>query len=776
MSTRQRSATASRKDAYGLWRPSDSDSDRPRQTMAATQRHNEDKHATADGSRKHRSSRRTDPVDPTASHSHHHKSSSRDRTSTALPSSYPSVPQSPAPSAQYRAQDAYSDAYGLRAYIKRRADKRSPRSSNERVPGGDDPQTSRSAYPSRHDYATTASYAQPPAAANYYAATSDQTTRDPTSSSRRHRERDKDREKSSRRDAEKASTRSRTVETPEERERRKRKEKEVRKEKEKSSKDRERRREKERSGDQEARTAGDLRQPDVASVHQGYGKGPVPAERSTERLPAGYPDYGRTPVPQATSVQPSAPPTAPWNGLTAGGRVIPQLSTPVVDAGYPSASDREDPPLPIPPPGSRRERSSSKARHSQRHQMLAQQAGQDSGISSSEQEHSVMERARRYISREQASTLGRGQSSGPSGSENEKAPTLQKERRKHKTRGESSRHRSRTAATDPQEPPGPSTSQEIAAAWYQRHQRDASATKPSVLPGESSQHPPTAAPYNPGPTQSVSIRAGQGPPEPHAGTLLPKTHSSTSIARQADPQPTDRAQDAATRLPTATQYNQQTAARQLEALLQSTPGQPHHLTHADTSRTYQHASAVSGTAGAYQQPVYPSATSSSQHVQSNAVAATVGHGGQQVVLPDVVIRPPSAAPTQHDPYSSRATAGVPPTSFQQGGRLQPNDPRSRSTPAPQQNAGHTQMTPATSNQLQGLSNSTTVLRTSTESQVQHLMGRDIPKEFHRTYLHGFQCMKIPWCIHNPQARPQDMVRSILVWPIIRSRWLATPGM
>ncbi|KAI0647154.1 hypothetical protein C8Q79DRAFT_607598 [Trametes meyenii] len=605
MSTRQRSATASRKDAYGLWRPSDSDSDRPRQTMATTQRHNEDKHAIVDGSRKHRSSRRADPLDSAASHSHHHKSSSRDRASSALPSSYHPVLPSPAPSAQYRAQDVYPDAYGLRAYIKRKTDKRSPRSSNEKVPGSDDPHMSRSAYPSRHDYATSASYVQPPAATNYNAAPADQTTRDATSSSRHHRERDKDRERSSRRDAEKASTRSRAVETAEERERRKRKEKETRRDKDRPSKDRERR--KERTGDREAQAARDHKPPDAASIHQGYGQGPVPAQRSTERLPAGYPDYGRTPVSQAAPISSPAPPTTPWNGFTAGGRAVPQTSTAVLDTGCPSASDREDLPLPIPPPGSRRERSSSKTRHSHRHQVLVQQAAHDSGISSSEQEHSVVERARRYVSREQASTLGRGQSSGPSGSENEKAHTLHKERRKHKARAESSRHRTKTATADHQQPPGPSTSQEIAAAWYQRHQHDASATKQPAAPGESPQGPPLAVPYDATSTQlgapyTVSIRAGQGPSEPHVGTLLSKTHSSTSIARQADPQPTDRAQDTTSRSQAATQYNQQSAARQLEALLQSTPGQPHHSTHADTSRTHQHASTTSGATGAYQQP------------------------------------------------------------------------------------------------------------------------------------------------------------------------------
>ncbi|CDO71228.1 hypothetical protein BN946_scf184863.g24 [Trametes cinnabarina] len=251
--------------------------------MASSQRHNADKTAVAEGSRKHRSSRRVDPSDPVAVHSYQQKSSSKDRTSAALqPSSY-GVPQLSQPVTQ-RTQDGHTDAYSLRAYIRKKTDKRSPRSSNEKFPVGDDP------YAPRQDYATATSYVQPSTSTHLYATPVEQKSRDPTSSSRYHRERDKDWEKSSKRDAERSSTRDRTVETSEERERRRRKEKEAAREKERVSKDRDRHKEKERSKTRETRPTVDHRQADAASVYQAYGQSAAPAQRSADRLPSVYPD------------------------------------------------------------------------------------------------------------------------------------------------------------------------------------------------------------------------------------------------------------------------------------------------------------------------------------------------------------------------------------------------------------------------------------------------------------------------------------------------------
>ncbi|KAI0665159.1 hypothetical protein C8Q70DRAFT_34967 [Cubamyces menziesii] len=504
MSTRQRSAATSRRDNHGVWPPSDSDTDRPRQTMASTQRHNVDKTVAAEGSRRHRSSRRTDAADTSAAQDYH-KSSSKERTSATQQPSYYGVPQSSYSSSQHRTKDSYPDAYGLREYIKKKSDKRSPRSSKEKVLASDNQYSSRSGYPARHDYTSsaTATYAQQPAATNWYSLPPEHTSRDPTSSSRHHRERDKDREKSSRREVDRSDARDRTYEKSEDRERRRRKEREreAAKDKERLPKDRDRPREKERTRDREVRAAADPKPVDANNPYQAYA---ATAQGSADRLTAGYTDYGRTQASQPTTAATSVP----WYGLTAGGRTVPtHAPSPAVDAGYPSASDREDPPLPIPPPGHNRERSSSKT-HRSRPQVLAQQAGQDSGISSSEQEHSVRERTRvsdrRYASREQGSILGRGQSSGPSGSENEKPPTIQKERRKHRTHGESSRHKSKATTPESQQPSGPTTSQEIASAWYNQYQqeRNGSGAKSAAPSGSSPQRPATAVANDSAPTQS----------------------------------------------------------------------------------------------------------------------------------------------------------------------------------------------------------------------------------------------------------------------------------
>ncbi|KAI0831410.1 hypothetical protein BC628DRAFT_761737 [Trametes gibbosa] len=657
MSTRHRTVSASRQDAYGLWRPSDSDSDRPRQTMATTQRHNVEQAATVESARKHRSSRRTDPLDP-AAHSHHKPS--RDKSST-IPQSYYAVPQSPLPSTTSRTYDVYSDAYGLRAYLKKKTDKRSPRSSNEKVPAPDDTQAARSVYPSRYDYATAAAYAPPPASTSYYTTLPEQTTRDPTSSSRHHRDRERDREKSSRRDVEKASMRDYASERSEDRERRRRKEKEAGKEKERSSKGRDKHTERDRSKHRGAHSERTVPDANSSSLNHAHAQAPAPAQRSTDKLPAGNTDQGRLQQAQAVPAAAVTTPTAlPWSGLTAGGRpAVIHASNPVVDAGYPSASDREDPPLPIPPPGHRRETSSSKARGSQRHRVLAQQAAQDSGISSSEQEHSVRTRVtdRRIQSREQASTLGRGQSSGPSGSENEKAPAFHKERRKHK---ESSRHRSKTAATDG-EPPGPTTSQEIATAWYQRHVRETSGAKQTAPIVDSPQRAPTVVPTSNLPTQPSVPYTGKptshGPSEPHAGTLPPKNHSAASGGRQMDVQVVDRAYDTVSRSQPPAQYYQQSAGRSQDTTPQTVVAQAYTSAHVDGPRVYQHSSVNTGANGSYQQPGqgYLNPVSQSRHAEPNEVPSSAAHGSQQTALPEVVVRPPSAAPTQQDPYTSRMT-------------------------------------------------------------------------------------------------------------------------
>ena len=297
MTSRHRTTSSSRKDSYGQWRPSDSDSDRPRQTMATTQRHNVDQIVGVEAPRKHRSSRRAEAAadlqDPSTSYSRqHHKSSSRDRSSSAQQASYYAVPPSPS-SSQFPVQDAY---YDLRAHLesKRKTDKRSPRSrekalaGDERKPSHSGHRSSRQAYPTTAQYAQSITQAQPyPQAivSQQSYAVPTQATGDPTSSSRHHREREKDREKSTREDSDKVKARNPT-ETREEREKRKRREKVGDKER---SKDKERHREKDKHKDREPRMVVDARPADAASVYHAYAQTTAAAQRSADKILAPYP-------------------------------------------------------------------------------------------------------------------------------------------------------------------------------------------------------------------------------------------------------------------------------------------------------------------------------------------------------------------------------------------------------------------------------------------------------------------------------------------------------
>ena len=404
MTTRHRTTSSSRRD-YGLWRPSDgSDSDRPRQTMATTQRHNVDQIGGGqEAPRKHRSSRRpdpADPLDPSAAYTRH-KSSSKDRSTTANQAAYYAVPPSPNPSVQLQSNAAH---YDLRAYLKQKTEKRSsPRASKEKGLAVDDAKPSRSGHRSRHAYPDPATYNAATATNPSYAIPAIHSTRDPTSSSRHHRERDKDREKTSSRDPDRVKTRDHTTERSEDKERRRRKEKDG--EKERSSKDKDRHKEKDRHKDRESRTAAAARPTDAASMYQPYAQAATTAQRSADRIPAPYQvrasismllrdsdepfrvvlqDIARPPStqPQPTTQAPTSAPTGlPWTNLTSAGR---GGAVPVPESVYPYMSDKDDPPLPIPPPG--RRRTSSKAPRSH-HKIASQQAGQDSGLSSSEQEH-----------------------------------------------------------------------------------------------------------------------------------------------------------------------------------------------------------------------------------------------------------------------------------------------------------------------------------------------------------------------------------------------------
>lgn len=185
----------------------ESDSDRPRHTMASTQRYtNEYATGTAMPDRPHRSSRRADtsgnPLAFESAPSANKHSSSREQPYARGPShnmfSEPQAQASMGPmttagvasSSRSRAHDQGHDP-DLYAYAKRRTDRQSPRSSEEKVYGADQGKPSRATQQLRSVHHT----ANPvPQLGTAYATSSQyQSARDPTSSSMYRKDRgDKD--------------------------------------------------------------------------------------------------------------------------------------------------------------------------------------------------------------------------------------------------------------------------------------------------------------------------------------------------------------------------------------------------------------------------------------------------------------------------------------------------------------------------------------------------------------------------------------------------------
>ncbi|KAL6309239.1 hypothetical protein BKA93DRAFT_348218 [Sparassis latifolia] len=272
MSSRQRAASSSRREfAHDIWRPSDPlDMDRPRQSMATTQRHNIDQRA-AEGQKKYRSSsKQAKPADvPVAAPDYaDYKFSRGHSASDNLPSSsYVSAAQSQnratssavpvATSSTSRAQDPPRDTYGLRNYLKKRADKQSPHSSNEKVVYMEEDRVLRPSRQSRNTgaHVNTTALPQAPASTQTYWIPPPHPTPDPMSSSRQHGERERDREKEEsrvrkerRRDTDRVKESSRESEGEREREHRRERERETVRSGEEKDSHREKDRRKDRDG------------------------------------------------------------------------------------------------------------------------------------------------------------------------------------------------------------------------------------------------------------------------------------------------------------------------------------------------------------------------------------------------------------------------------------------------------------------------------------------------------------------------------------------------
>lgn len=299
LSSQIRHATASRKHDS---KHHESDPDRLRQAMTASQKYTAEYGSTsAIPDRQYRPSRRPDisgnPLPSESAPPTNKYSNARDQSFASGPSHYvPSLSQyqpagmattagpSVAPRSRAHEQGPELD---IHAYAKRRTERQSPRSSEEKLYGIDQGKPSRQSRQPGGTYPASTPLAGPPVnSSSLY-----QSSRDPVSSSRHHRDRDRDREKDRERRKEREREKERMREEEEERVRakaamieelgrqKKREEKEARRAERAKEKERERRREekeqerarrhreKERAREHEARTKDEPRHAARNSVY-----------------------------------------------------------------------------------------------------------------------------------------------------------------------------------------------------------------------------------------------------------------------------------------------------------------------------------------------------------------------------------------------------------------------------------------------------------------------------------------------------------------------------
>ncbi|KAI0345440.1 hypothetical protein BDW22DRAFT_1034060 [Trametopsis cervina] len=230
LGSRHRHVSLSRKDVPKLWQ-TESDNERPRQPMNPVQRPNIEYGTPLSNDRNHRQYKRPDADQAYATAHAHYQT-----TTTSQPIAQPMAAVAASSSSRMRTQD---DPY---AYLKRKTtERRSPRSSEERLYAPDQGRPSRSSTQARGPSVPQG------ASQSYYA----QPTRDPAVS-----QRDRDREKAETRDrkrlekeaarlrAEEEKMRARAYERERDREReRRREEKELRRAEREREKEQERRRE-----------------------------------------------------------------------------------------------------------------------------------------------------------------------------------------------------------------------------------------------------------------------------------------------------------------------------------------------------------------------------------------------------------------------------------------------------------------------------------------------------------------------------------------------------
>lgn len=410
--------SSSRKDRYRPRSPGENDPDRARQSVSAAQRYAVDPTSTAHD-RLHRSVRRHDVADALASL--HTKSAAKDPSTHQQPitsqhiltqsqnqSLHPVVPltvstQPHLPSSRQPAQDTQRDAYSIRT---KKSEKRSPPSSDEKILVGDQTKPSRSTQQPRTGYPVPDGAVSAPATTQAFWIPPAPSARDATSSSKR-REKEKGREKEKeRKEREREKSRQREEQRMKDRADEAVRERELRREEEERARDR-RRKERGRS----ERRATDLsKDPESRRRDESQGVDPS-APRSSQ-----FPSISRARAKHFTlDERVLVSPSFSFTLLTTHGRsksrpqdpsgpptpsIVPVQHSAVSAQNYvssrvpvSSAPRREDY-----PPTSRVPQSTpadhDKRRHrSNRDRTGGHQSAQESGMSSSEQEHSGRERS-----------------------------------------------------------------------------------------------------------------------------------------------------------------------------------------------------------------------------------------------------------------------------------------------------------------------------------------------------------------------------------------------
>ena len=304
MSSRRRREheSSSRREAYKIWVPPESDSDHPpRQTMTTSQRPNVEQ-AVPPGHEKHHRSRRAEaPVDVHTSSYTHLRVASKEQANPAAQSSFYTVAQAQAQllqntvavplaettqpvsgSSRSRTKEPSSskESHGLRTYLRRKTEKRSSPSSDEKILVDHARSTYTTKQP-RDPYQTGDSAPLAPASTQTYWIP-EQSAKDVSSSRQRDREKEKERE---RRHAEKARLKE------EERARRKEEER-IRLREEERARDRaaeaERERRREKEAERERRRLEKEKDRERSSKHRDREKRDYERRRRDDSR---YPDY-----------------------------------------------------------------------------------------------------------------------------------------------------------------------------------------------------------------------------------------------------------------------------------------------------------------------------------------------------------------------------------------------------------------------------------------------------------------------------------------------------